>query len=264
VVSFNGKTFDIPLLNTRFVMARRQFPLRSVLHLDLLPPARRLWSARLPSCSLTSLEERILGFYREGDVPGWMIPSLYFDYARTGDGGPLAPVFTHNALDILSMVSLTTRMAECLIAPEVAGVSHGADWYSLGKCYERLGWTSRATDAYQQALSAPCAPTIRQRSYEQLSFLYKRQAMWDMAVELWEDLVKAHIAHRLYPYEELAKYYEHRHREYDRAIQLVQEAIARIDARELQPRRPRQRALAELQHRLQRLERKNAKQKTLQ
>lgn len=263
LVSFNGKAFDVPLLQTRFVMSRRQFPLQSAPHLDLLSPARRLWSARLSSCSLTSLEERILGFFREGDVPGWMIPSLYFEYARTGDAAPLRPVFSHNALDILSMVSLSTRMAEWLTAPETAEVTHGADWYSLGRCYERLGWIGRAADAYSRALTAPCAPAIRHRSHEHLSFLYKRQAQWDVAVKLWEDLVDARTADRLYPYEELAKYYEHRRREYGQAIQLVREAIERIETRELRPRRPRQHALAELRHRLGRLERKSAKQKPL-
>lgn len=263
LVSFNGKAFDVPLLQTRFVLSRRQFPLGDAPHLDLLSPARRLWSARLPSCSLTSLEERILGFFREGDVPGWLIPSLYFEYARTGDASPLRPVFSHNALDILSMVSLSTRMAQWLTAPETADVRHGADWYSLGRCYERLGWASRAADAYGQALTAPCAPAIRQRSHEHLSFLYKRQAQWDRAINLWQALVDARPADRLYPYEELAKYYEHRRREYGRAIWLVQEAIERIEARELRPRRPRQRALAELRYRLERLERKQAKQKPL-
>lgn len=258
VVSFNGKAFDLPLLDTRFIRWRRQFPLKDAPHLDLLAPARRLWKERLPSCSLTSLEEHILGIFRENDVPGWLIPSLYFDYARTGDARPLKPVFTHNALDVLSMVSLTARMAQHLAEPQAARIFHGADWYSLGRCYESLGWTDQAMQAYQQSLAAPCAPAIRQRALEHLSRLYKRQAMWDQAIEIWQSLVEGGVTDRLYPYEELAKYYEHRQREYEPAIRLVREAIRRIEAHELQPRRPRHRALAELRHRLARLERKLA------
>ncbi|RME45738.1 MAG: hypothetical protein D6791_10020, partial [Chloroflexi bacterium] len=259
VVSFNGKAFDLPVLDTRFILWRRQFPLKNAPHLDLLAPARRLWRERLPSCSLTSLEEHVLGIFREGDVPGWLVPALYFEYEKTGDAVPLKPVFTHNVFDILSMVSLTAHMAHRFAEPETAGVVHGADWYSLGRCYEKQGWTTQAERAYCQALAAPCAPNIRQRALETLSYLYKRQAKWEQAVEIWQSLVDAGIADRLYPYEELAKYYEHQLREYEPAIRLVREAIRRIEARDLQPRRPRQRALAELRHRLARLERKNGR-----
>ena len=259
VVSFNGKAFDLPLLSTRFILWRRQFPLRHAPHLDLLAPARRLWKERLPSCSLTSLEEHILGLFRDGDVPGWMIPTLYFEYERTGNAAPLQPVFTHNAIDILSMVSLTARMAQQFAEPEAAGVVHGADWYSLGRCYEKLGWVDEAERAYQQALTAPCAPMIRRRALENLSFLYKRCAMWDRAVEIWRDSVDAGIANELYPYEELAKYYEHYRREYEPAIQLVREAIRLVEARDVQPHGSRVKSLAELRHRLARLERKNSR-----
>ncbi|MFQ5858036.1 MAG: ribonuclease H-like domain-containing protein [Anaerolineae bacterium] len=256
VVSFNGKAFDVPLLDTRFILWRRRFPLKNAPHLDLLAPARRLWKERLSSCSLTSLEEHILGIFREGDVPGWLIPALYFEYEKTGNARPLKPVFTHNALDILSMVSLTAHMARRFVEPETAGVKHGADWYSLGRCYETLGWADQAEGAYRQALSAPCALTIRQRALENLSFLYKRRSMWDRATEIWQDLINAGLTDRLYPYEELAKYYEHQQREHAPAIQLVREAVRRIQERDLWPRRPRHRALSELRHRLARLERK--------
>ncbi len=259
VVSFNGKAFDLPLLDTRFILWRRQFPLKNAPHLDLLAPARRLWRERLPSCSLTSLEEHVLGIFREGDVPGWLVPALYFEYEKTGNAVPLKPVFTHNIFDILSMVSLTAHMAHRVAEPETAGVVHGADWYSLARCYEKQGWTEQAERAYHQALVAPCAPIVRQRALENLSYLYKRQTKWERAIEIWQGLVDAGIANRLYPYEELAKYYEHQLREYEPAIRLVQEAIRRIEARDLQPRRPRQRALAELRHRLARLERKSGR-----
>lgn len=256
VVSFNGKSFDLPLLDTRFVLTRRQLPLKHAPHLDLLAPARRLWKERLSSCSLTSLEEHILGVFREDDVPGSLIPYLYFDYQKTGDAGPLKPVFTHNVLDIVSMVSLTTYMARHFAEPEAAGVAHGADWYSLGRCYENSGWADKAEQAYQRALTAPCAPTTRYRALENLSFLYKRQSAWEQATEIWQNLVDAGVANRLYPYEELAKYYEHRQRDYAPAIKLVCEAISRVEERDLRPRRPRHRALSELRHRLARLERK--------
>jgi hypothetical protein len=256
VVTFNGRSFDLPLLQTRFTLQRRRFPLEDAAHLDLLPPARRLWKRRLPSCALTSLEEHVLGLCRQDDVPGWLIPARYFEYLQTGNAAPLAPVFTHNALDVLSLVSLTARMATTLADPETAGVAHGADWYSLGRCYEELGWTERAVEAYERALTAPCAPEVRYAAFRALSFLHKRQGEWERAVRIWHALVEAGVSNHLYPYEELAKYYEHHRRDPVTALRLVREAIRRIEAGELRPRRPRQRALAELRHRMARLERK--------
>lgn len=256
VVTFNGRSFDLPLLQTRFTLHHRRFPLEGAPHLDLLPPARRLWKRRLSRCALTRLEERLLGLSREGDVPGWLIPSLYFEYLRTGDAASLRSVFTHNVLDVLSLVGLAAHMAATLVDPEAAGVIHGADWYSLGRCYEELGWVERAAAAYERALNAPCAPELRHAVFRALSFLHKRQGRWKQAVEIWWDLIEAGVADHLYPYEELAKYYEHRRRDPATALQLVREAIRRIEAGELRPRRSRQRALTELRHRRARLERK--------
>ncbi len=102
IVTFNGKTFDVPLLETRYALARMKSPLDRLIHFDALHPARRLWKLRLESCKLTDLEEAILGISREGDVPGSEIPAIYFDYLRTGDARGLQPVFYHNALDVVT------------------------------------------------------------------------------------------------------------------------------------------------------------------
>ena len=100
VITFNGKTFDIPLLETRYALARMKSPFTRLVHLDLLHPARRLWKLRLESCELQNLEKNVLGIFREGDVDGSEIPALYFDYLRTGDPKGLAPVFFHNTLTL--------------------------------------------------------------------------------------------------------------------------------------------------------------------
>src|SRR5579859_3798690 len=111
LVTFNGKTFDIPLLETRYALARMESPFARLLHLDLLHPARRLWKLRLESCALGHLETEVLGIHRQGDVDGSEIPGIYFDYLRTGDSRGLQPVFYHNALDIISLAALTVEMA---------------------------------------------------------------------------------------------------------------------------------------------------------
>ncbi|MEK6665539.1 MAG: ribonuclease H-like domain-containing protein, partial [candidate division NC10 bacterium] len=104
VVTYNGRGFDLPLLETRFVLSRRPWP-QHLSHLDLLPPARRLWSSRLPDCRLGTIEARVLGLERVDDVPGALIPSLYFHYLRSRRAEALQPVFEHNRLDVLSLVT---------------------------------------------------------------------------------------------------------------------------------------------------------------
>ena len=113
IVSFNGRGFDMPLINNRFVLAAMPPPLAGAPHLDLLPPARRLWKARWGSCSLGNLERNVLGFQRTAeDVPGYLIPDIYRQYYLTGVATEmLAHVFYHNLEDIASMVVLGARMA---------------------------------------------------------------------------------------------------------------------------------------------------------
>ncbi|MBK6432579.1 ribonuclease H-like domain-containing protein [Candidatus Amarolinea dominans] len=118
LVSFNGRAFDLPLLTNRFIMHRQTPRLTTAPHLDLLHPARRVWRQRLPSCALSSLETQILGLRRDqADVPGWLIPSLYFQYLQTGDAQDLVGVFYHNLEDILSMVTLASTLTRLLADP---------------------------------------------------------------------------------------------------------------------------------------------------
>ena len=137
IVTFNGKTFDLPLLENRFVLSRRRSPFRTLLHLDLLHPARRLWKLRLESCKLTHLEDRILGIRREGDIDGAEIPAVYFDYLRTGSARGLQGVFFHNALDIITLAALTVEMTEALGSDPWERVADGLDLFSLSRILER-------------------------------------------------------------------------------------------------------------------------------
>jgi uncharacterized protein YprB with RNaseH-like and TPR domain len=110
LVTFNGKSFDIPLLQTRLVMNRFRTDLEELPHLDLLPVARRLWSNALENCKLETLETEILGLPRHGDVPGWMVPQLFFRYLQNGDARGLAQVGEHNRRDLLTMVGLVAGL----------------------------------------------------------------------------------------------------------------------------------------------------------
>lgn len=118
LVTYNGKAFDVPVLEARYSAVGLPSPFDRLIHLDLLHPVRRLWKRQLANCRLKSLEEQILGIERNGDVPGAEIPGIYFDYLRTGDACGLQPVFFHNALDIVSLAAAGTEMGRVLGDPE--------------------------------------------------------------------------------------------------------------------------------------------------
>lgn len=259
VVSFNGKAFDVPLLESRFVMSRQRFPLSGAPHLDLLFTARRLWRLRLESCSLSHLEPDILGLERYGDVPSYLVPQIYFEYLRFGRVQPLRGVFYHNAQDILSLAALAALSCQVFEDPLLHEVEHGEDLYSLGRLYLQVGMSQRAETALRAALDADVPEGVRQATIYDLSFHYKRQARWEEAIDLWQRAI--HENHgRLYPYVELAKFYEHRAKDFDTAEELVLRAIELLES--ASPIRAvwwSQRRLGELEHRLQRVQRKKAR-----
>jgi uncharacterized protein YprB with RNaseH-like and TPR domain len=225
VISFNGKCFDWPLIENRHVYARLPLNPQFPLHLDLLFPARRLFKRRLGSCALTDLERGVLGLPpRVGDVPGWEIPQLYFDYLRKRDGKPLVPVFEHNRADILAMLSLAVQMARHVVEPESA--RHGVDRYCIGRLFEEAGHFERALACFESALEQP-APGVLEPAdvLGRIGGTYKRLRETERAVAIWERLVDGG-ARSIYPYVELAKHLEHRARQYRRAAELTERALA--------------------------------------
>lgn len=254
LVSFNGHRFDLPVLRARYTMARMGLPWEGKAHLDLLLPARRLWRDRLSRCNLATLEGKLLGVERDArDIPGWRIPSLYHDYLRGADPSTLLPVFYHNAQDILSLVTLAVRMGRLLRDPwGDGGARHGLEFYALGRLYQQRGNLPAAVAAYRAALLLALPVEIRERVWKRLSILLKRQGQWTQAIEIWQALIGRPGEHPLYAYVELAKYYEHRCRDLDRAVAVVRQAIAEYG--ETPPE-------DDLAHRLRRLQRKQRKQK---
>ncbi len=222
-VSFNGRYFDLPVLQARFTCARRELPLAQAPHLDLLYPARKLWRRRLTSCALSSLEAGVLGVTRESDVPGWLIPELYFEYVRHGAVAPLPQIFLHNALDILSLVTLAARANSLLCSPPGETVQHAADMYSLAVIHESHARHEEAQHAYQQALQQGLPPALEEEALHRLSLLYKRSHQIEQATHLWQVLREKN---RPSAYVALAKDCEHRQRDYQAAARLVCEALA--------------------------------------
>src|SRR5205823_5037949 len=153
IVTFNGKSFDAPLLETRYLFHRLSWNGRDLPHVDVLHPARRFWKAgdRDDPCSLAALERQLLGARRAGDVPGFQIPARYFQFVRTGDAGALAPVLEHNRLDMLTLAALAARLFHVTLhGPDAARDAREA--LALGHVYARAGLTTRACDAFARAV----------------------------------------------------------------------------------------------------------------
>jgi hypothetical protein len=219
VVTFNGTGFDLPLLETRFILGRRPWP--AFIHADLLGPARRVWSPALADCRLSTLERDVLGLARADDIPGWEIPSRFFAYLRDRAPSPLRAVFAHNTDDVLSLIALLGWFARAmgdggarLSAAEMAG---------LGRFWERVdaeqsgGWYRAALDA---GLDGAFAHWVRLR----LAWWEKRRARWEAARALWEAAIRAEDFDPR-PWEELAKFHEHRRRDPAAAYELVRAAL---------------------------------------
>ncbi len=256
LVTFNGKAFDAPLLNTRFSLHSIPSPLKGFSHLDLLPLARRLWRDRLPSRALKYLEENILDAPRTTEeVPGYEIPWLYFDYLRTGDATPLKGVFYHNAMDVVAMAALLSHMASIFHDPFDGRVQHGLDFIALGKLYEDLRQWDSAARLFEHGLTHELSESDFGSAVERLSHLQKRRGDIGEAVRLWE---QAAAQGHIYAHVELAKHYEHRVRDLDEAMKWAKSALELVKSSEL-PAYMKKHWKQELDHRLMRLKTKNKK-----
>jgi tetratricopeptide (TPR) repeat protein len=265
LVTFNGKSFDAPLLNTRYLIHGWRSPLLERSHVDLLHLARRLWRDRLPSRTLGNLEIQILGSERtEEDIPGWAIPQMYFDYLRSGDPTPLKSVFYHNAMDVVSLAALFNHMASLLANPGESPIEHGVDLIALARLYEDLGEIDAAVELYLHGLdfedhsTSPIAPEFRLTrsalldAIQRLAMIHKHRDDYETAVTLWEKAagyqhIQAHI--------ELAKFYEHRLRDYQVALSWSKSALDLVNSESFQ-RFERLRWQPELETRIERLMRK--------
>jgi uncharacterized protein len=245
IVTFNGAGFDLPLLETRFVLGRRRWP-ATLPHLDLLRPARRVWTGWLTDCRLATLESAVLGLVREDDVPGALIPLLYFDYLRLRRAGPLRRVLEHNRSDLLSLVALVGWFGRALaegaeLRPaEVAG---------LGRLWEPVD-LERGLACYRAALAAGLPEPVGRWARLRLAWWEKRAARWEAACTLWE-AARAHQVFDPRPWEELAKYHEHRARDLAAARAIVRDALGLAHAAGA-----RARVLEAFQYRLARIERR--------
>lgn len=229
IVSFNGKTFDAPLLNTRYLLQGWRSPLLELAHVDLLHLARRLWRDRLAKRALGDLEVNILGAVRsEDDIPGWLIPQIYMQFLRDNDAEPLRRVVYHNAMDVLSLAALFNHTSQLLAEPFTSGAAFGTDLIALGRLFEDLDYLETATRLYLHGLQHSDAQEQRMPkeafidAIQRLAMIYKHQENMVDAIQLWEQAARHnHLESHL----ELAKYYEHWQKSYPEAIRWTLSAI---------------------------------------
>lgn len=226
LVTFNGKSFDWPLLETRFRMARLGGIPAPVAHIDLLHPSRQLWRLRLGSTSLSEIERHVLGITREADIPSESIPQRYFDYLRGGSAEPLADVFGHNRMDLVGLGALAVFVHDLLRQPET-GSDDACVLFGLSRIVHRRGETALAARLYEAALRSGLPPEAALVARRELALSAKRGREFGLASSLWEELRES-SREDIRSCEELAIHYEHRDRDPARAAAATREAIGRL------------------------------------
>jgi len=226
VCTFNGRNFDMPLLETRFTMNRMRDRWRVLENLDLLYPSRRAWKLRLGSCRLCNLEAEILGMPREDDLPGSEVPARFFQFLKTGEDALLDDIVRHNRQDIATLAKLLVRLCAINDRPDL--LSDQRDQFSMGKSLERLGELRPAREMYKASAIPRPAGTLAALSGERIAGsanwrlygLCRRSGDWKGA----EEVLLQMLRRRQLPgavCTELSKLYEHRRKDYPKALEFA-------------------------------------------
>lgn len=224
IVSYNGKAFDLPILNTRFVLNGMSNPFEGLPHFDLLPITRRVWKARLEQCNLGNIEHHILGLDRDMDeVPGYLVPEIYMDYLHSGDATPLEGIFRHNENDVVSLAALFSTLNDLLEDPLNQSESFASDQVSIGRLMGSLGDEEMAIKLYQNGKDLGGDESAEITALLRLAEINKRRGRLQEALPLWEE---AGSLNSIAAFIELAKYYEHREKAYEIALDNTHKAFA--------------------------------------
>ncbi|HEV2195936.1 MAG TPA: ribonuclease H-like domain-containing protein [Candidatus Acidoferrum sp.] len=233
LLTFNGKSFDWPLLENRFAMTRSIAAPKPATHLDLLHPARALWKLRLGSVRLAELERRVLdpqrlGWHRENDIESSLIPQHYFDYLRGGPPQPIVGIVRHNQMDLRGLAALFCKINEML--SESAGIldkCESLDLFGLSRFLQRRGDVDRAHTACAQALAIGLPADIRPKAQRELALMAKRRGEHERAAEIWEEMVR-NSQDEAHACEQLAIHYERRVKDPRRAMEYAKLGLAKL------------------------------------
>jgi uncharacterized protein len=246
LVTFNGRCFDVPLIDQRFILNKSRLNLRALPHLDLLYPSRRLFKGLFSDCRLVTLEKHVLEMKRHGDVDGSLIPACYFEYIRTGKSEMIEQIFSHNRHDIITLVALMAAIAGLIDTPLKQS---GARLVKLGRFHQEIGDTGLGRECLESALQGSLEKKEKMEAARHLSLQYRREKRYDDAARLWKIMAEETPHQDPFPFIELAKYYERRKKNLNKAIEMTKRALAAIEQGSSALR-------ADLKRRGERLERK--------
>lgn len=222
LVTYNGKTFDIPVLKTRYSLNRIPHQFNSIAHIDLLAISRKLWRLRLESRTLSSIEREILEFHRDQtEVPGWLVPQLYYDYLQTGDAAILEGVFYHNKMDILSLSALFQYVISLLSNEDMIFGSEGLDIFSIACLLIPQIEVKKIISLFDKSINKGIPVDKKIKVFKKIAAYYKKNLIWDRAIILWEH--NANLGD-CFSCVELAKYYEHQINDIQKAVSWVEKA----------------------------------------
>jgi uncharacterized protein YprB with RNaseH-like and TPR domain len=237
LITYNGKAFDVPLLETRYLMNRLKSPFTRLRHIDLLFGARRLWRLRLERCRLQDLEQRILAHERVGDIGGAFIPNLYFDYLRNGNAAPLEPVLFHNAIDILSLACLTAIVPQAFQQPEL--LKHGEELAGIARWFRKEERLEEAATLMRLALRRRMPDTLVYETLWHLADIERKLARHVEAVQSWTELSTVKNAFQAQALERLGLHFERVEKDYAKALEFTRAALALAPSPELAKREAR-------------------------
>lgn len=223
LVSYNGKSFDIPILRTRMVLNHLKSDIFGQNHLDLLYFSRMIWKMRLESRRLSDIEKEILFFTRnEEEVPGWIVPQLYQDYLITGNALPMKGIFYHNEKDVVSLAALFLHLAKAISTIESISLMDSQDILSIGRIFQKKGNIEASEEFYKLGLNNLDIKDIDVKVAQNFACLLKRQNKWTEAIRFWTIAANNNDIGSCV---ELSKYYEHHTKDLNLALFWAEKAL---------------------------------------
>lgn len=248
LVTFNGRTFDVPLLQNRCLLNRIRPDPFTAQHADVLHAARRVWKLRLGRCTLQRLEQAVLGVSREDDLPGDQVPQTFFRFLQTGDFGPIERVLEHNRQDVVSLAQLFFFLCRLYDQPETA--CETADLFAMARAMEKRGHTAKAKKCYRLA----AREGTRASAFAALAAREKREGRTQRAARLYATML-ARGDQPVDACEALAKLYEHQLKSPEQALVYTRQALLLLSEPSLLPGEAVQSRRNALQYRYARLRR---------
>ncbi len=224
-VTFNGKSFDFPLMESRYILQRKRFPLLKLPHLDFLFPARIVWKNTFESRRLGYLGDILLGISRADDIDGAQIPAIYFNYLRSKSFYLLQKVVEHNAMDLLGLAALVLLVIK--YQENIEYTDDEGEILGIAKLYEKYGDLEKANHLYELLKKSGTRNEIVSKAIACLAIVKKREKLFLEASQLWELVTQIQDTH-IQAVRELSVHFEHREKNYTLAIRYVRQALEAI------------------------------------